>query len=391
MRRFKSLFDGLEEKIPKKIERKQYLLFLGGVILLSICYLCYEFWDDEPIRRARATPKEKIKLSSMKYGAKGEDRWLNRSEDELAGLKKSINVRIKQEEELQKRINELEGIITKVDEHKTSNISDDRFKALETEIASIKAAATKKSEVNSRGAKRIIAHKMGFKGSKPRAGSGYNTSGFLPIGSHAKAIVISGADASVGVYAQSDPDPVLFKITDFAQSAAHGKTKEVLKTDLRGCVVIGEAFGNLSSERVSVRLKHMTCNFLEGGNIAHQLDIKGFATGVGRSGLRGEVVSREGDLIIKSAVAGAISGIGGGISERYKNPTSILGTGDYPETKNILRSGIGGGVQSSTDKISDYMLKRAEQYQPVIMLPAGTEAELVFLEGVYLDGSGNKK
>ena len=39
------------------------------------------------------------------------------------------------------------------------------------------------------------------------------------------------------------------------------------------------------------------------------------------------------------------------------------------------------------DRLADYMIDRAEQYQPVISIPANIDVELVFIEGVALDGS----
>ena len=52
----------------------------------------------------------------------------------------------------------------------------------------------------------------------------------------------------------------------------------------------------------------------------------------------------------------------------------------------IGRAGLGAGASSAGQKVADYMIRRAEQYQPVIQLRAGTRVTLVFLEGARLDG-----
>lgn len=57
-----------------------------------------------------------------------------------------------------------------------------------------------------------------------------------------------------------------------------------------------------------------------------------------------------------------------------------LGTGD------ILQGGIGEGVATSGDMVSKYLIERAEQYQPVIEMPTGIDVEIVFLEGVFIQG-----
>ena len=52
----------------------------------------------------------------------------------------------------------------------------------------------------------------------------------------------------------------------------------------------------------------------------------------------------------------------------------------------IGRAGIGAGAGTAGEQISDYLIRRAEQYQPVIQLAAGTPVTVVFLEGAWLDG-----
>ena len=52
----------------------------------------------------------------------------------------------------------------------------------------------------------------------------------------------------------------------------------------------------------------------------------------------------------------------------------------------IGRAGLGSGASSAGQKVADYMIRRAEQYQPVVQLQAGTKVTLVFLEGARIDG-----
>lgn len=44
----------------------------------------------------------------------------------------------------------------------------------------------------------------------------------------------------------------------------------------------------------------------------------------------------------------------------------------------IGQAGLGGGVSSAAKTLSDYYIKRAEQYHPVIPIGAGNEVTLVF-------------
>ena len=115
--------------------------------------------------------------------------------------------------------------------------------------------------------------------------------------------------------------------------------------------------------------------------------------------MRGTVVSREGDLITRSFLAGAIGGIGGAASQSLE-PTTIdittstdtaANTQTTQPLSDILKSGIGQGLDNAGSKVSDYLIERAEQYQPVVILQADTKVELVFIKGVDLQLGGTVK
>src|SRR5690606_15308442 len=80
---------------------------------------------------------------------------------------------------------------------------------------------------------------------------------YLPPNSYAPARVIVGVDASTGVASQTDPLPVVLRITGPARSVVSGN--RLLTTDLTGCLVNGAARGDLSAEKVYVKLARMTC------------------------------------------------------------------------------------------------------------------------------------
>ncbi|HBK1624449.1 TPA: conjugal transfer protein TraB, partial [Escherichia coli] len=58
--------------------------------------------------------------------------------------------------------------------------------------------------------------------------------------------------------------------------------------------------------------------------------------------------------------------------------TAAYGAGD------VLKMGIGGGASKAAQTLSDYYIKRAEQYHPVIPIGAGNEVTVVFQDGFQL-------
>jgi conjugal transfer pilus assembly protein TraB len=208
---------------------------------------------------------------------------------------------------------------------------------------------------------------------------------YLPPNSIAKARVIVGVDASAGVTSQSDPLPVVLRITGPARSVY--RDGKLLTTRVEGCLVNGAARGDLSSEKVYVKLQRMTCP-QDNGRFAVS-EVKGFVSFAGKTGVRGRVVSREGSLVTQAFGAGLLGGLGRAASA---NTDSILqGTNITVDGKRqqlgageILQGGLGSGVAQSADTVSKYLIERAEQYQPVIEMPTGIDVEIVFLEGVFI-------
>ena len=211
---------------------------------------------------------------------------------------------------------------------------------------------------------------------------------YLPPNSYAPARVIVGVDASAGVASQTDPLPVVLRITGPARSVM--QNGKVLTTRIQGCVVNGAARGDLSSEKVYVKLARMTCD-QPGGRVAVS-EVKGFISFAGKSGVRGRVVSREGSLVSQALLAGIVGGFGRGFSANANSvfsgaTTNPNGSRSKLSAGDILGGGLGQGAADAADTVSKYLIERAEQYQPVVEMPTGIDVEIVFLDGVYVRNS----
>ncbi|AGH51827.1 MULTISPECIES: TraB/VirB10 family protein [Sphingomonadales] len=246
-----------------------------------------------------------------------------------------------------------------------------------------RAAAGGPSEV------KLVSFSSGETGNATRVAKGNTTYtdsvNYLPPNSFARAKVIVGVDASAGVNSQTDPLPVVLRVTGPARSVY--QNGRLLTTRIEGCLVNGAARGDLSSEKVYVKLQKMTCP-QPGGRYAVS-EVKGFLAFGGKTGVRGRVVSREGSLVTQAFIAGLAGGFGRGFSANANSVfqgTNITTNGQREKlsTGEILEGGFGEGMAQTGDMVSKYLIERAEQYQPVIEMPTGIDVEIVFLEGVYV-------
>ncbi|HMS20528.1 TraB/VirB10 family protein, partial [uncultured Sphingorhabdus sp.] len=221
----------------------------------------------------------------------------------------------------------------------------------------------------------------------PKGNTVYTDStNYLPPNSIASAKVIVGVDAAAGVQSQTDPLPVVLRITGPARSVY--ENGRLLTTNISGCLVNGAARGDLSSEKVYVKLQRMTCPQANGRFAV--ADVKGFIAFGGKTGVRGRVVSREGSLVGQALLAGIAEGFGKGFSANSQallsgTNISVDGERDKLNTKDILQGGFGNGVATGGEMVSKYLIERAEQYQPVIEMPTGIDVEIVFLDGVFIN------
>ena len=213
-------------------------------------------------------------------------------------------------------------------------------------------------------------------------------SSWLPAGAYAEAVVLAGVDASAGVASQGDPRPVLLRLTGRARSAAADGA--AMEADVAGCTLTGAAYGDLSSEKVYVRLRTMTCAGPDPGTVI-ETEVSGFVAGGGKAGVRGPVVSREGAFVEKAFLAGLVSGAGETAANVLQAPAGTAGAENAASLSDLGRAGLGAGAGSAGRRVADYLIRRAEQYQPVIQLQTGTRVTVVFIEGARLDGREDSK
>ena len=197
---------------------------------------------------------------------------------------------------------------------------------------------------------------------------------YIPSGSFAKSTLIEGADANASVTGNESTVPMQLRITGRVEMP-NSKTY-----DLTGCFVGLEAWGDVSSERAIVRTRNISC--IKGDKTIDQ-PINGHVSFMGKNGVKGEVVMRNGKILGWAWGAGFVDGIGQGM-ERASQPAVGLGATASVGAGDVLKMGVGGGASKAAQTLSEYYIKRAEQYHPVIPIGAGNEVTVVFQDGFQL-------
>lgn len=215
------------------------------------------------------------------------------------------------------------------------------------------------------------------------------TDNTVPAGAFAQALLLGGVDASTAIQASSDPRPILLRLTH------RGTLPRSFHSDLEGCHALAAAYGELSSERVFMRLEKMSCIERKTGEVL-EMPIQGYVAGEdGRAGLRGVVVDRAGLAIRNAMVGGFFSSVGKFLGQD-RSPLLFAPQQGFAQHQalsgtELLKQSAGNGVGGALDKYADFYIKRAEQMQPVIQVAAGRQVDIVFTQGFDFSDSALRK
>jgi conjugal transfer pilus assembly protein TraB len=206
---------------------------------------------------------------------------------------------------------------------------------------------------------------------------------YVPAGSFVKAVLLSGLDVSAGVTASQEPRPVLLRLMDKGSLPNH------LHSHLEDCRLIGAAVGDISSERAYIRLERLSCMH---GDAFSDFPVFGYVAGNdGKAGIRGRVVMKDAAIVSRAFFSGFFGGLSeGGANSVTDSSVSALGQVNSVSAGNVLKYSGYEGVSQAMDLYADYLIKRAELYQPVIEVSAGTPVDVVFHKGFYLEGLSEK-
>ena len=208
---------------------------------------------------------------------------------------------------------------------------------------------------------------------------------YVPTGSFFRVALLGGLDAPTGGQAQTNPHPVLMRAQDnaFLPNRYRFKVKE--------CFVLGASYGDISAERAYIRLESLSCVRNDGKAI--DVPVKGYVVGEdGKAGMRGRLVSKQGQVLANSLLAGIGAGIGQAFQQSATtistNPLGSVGTVDPSKQ---LQAGVGIGVGKALDRLSQYYITLAEKMFPIIEVDAGRTVDVVITKGFSLDADNAGK
>lgn len=203
---------------------------------------------------------------------------------------------------------------------------------------------------------------------------------YIPAGSIITGTLISGMDAPTGQNARAEPFPATLRV----------KHEAILpnrySADIRECFIIVGGYGDLSSERAYLRGETISCITNDGGVMESR--IASFTVGEdGKAGLRGRLVTKQGQVMAKAAAADVLKNFSAAfstISMPSFDRDSDTGALQQLINAQSMQSAGAGAAAGALDRIAEFYIEQANGMFPVIEIDAGREVEIIVSQGFSL-------
>lgn len=205
---------------------------------------------------------------------------------------------------------------------------------------------------------------------------------YLPLGSFFEVVLLNGMDAPTNAAAQKNPTPVLARV----------KSSAILPNrfnhNIIDCFVLVSGYGSLSSERALLRGEGISCVASDGKVFeSGKTEFDGYVVGEdGRAGLRGRLVSKQGQVIARSIAAGMLTG-----AAQMITPTATAGINinsgtsyNLPPAGSVAQSMVGQGLNNAAQAVSKFYLEVAREMTPVVEIDAGRKATFILQKGLEI-------
>jgi len=206
---------------------------------------------------------------------------------------------------------------------------------------------------------------------------------YIPAGSIITGTMVTGADFPTGKNSRDNPTPSLVRLSKTAILPNR------YTSDVRECFMLVSGHGDLATERALLRSEMLSCVRNDGSVI--ETKVNGYVSGEdGKAGIKGRLVSKTGQMIARTIVAGFLSGM----SEAFDyDPVQVLDTSSSSNhvryqsrwSVDAAKGGFAQGLHKSLDRVADFYMNLADQMTPVIEITAGRQIDLITINGTELN------
>lgn len=206
---------------------------------------------------------------------------------------------------------------------------------------------------------------------------------YVWAGTFVSGVMLTGVMGDAGVNGQKNTGTVLIRLDE------NGTMPNGKQSRLKDCFVLGSSYGDLSGDSVVIHTETLSCASNE-----LNFEIKVYGSVYDQDAMqdvRGTPILKTKPLLEYTAAAGLIAGLGDGLAN-YGSIQSINPDGSLSRISpsSIGRMGAGGAISNPANKVSDYIMKIADIYHPLVVARAGRRVSVMFIKGFWIDKTHQK-
>jgi len=201
---------------------------------------------------------------------------------------------------------------------------------------------------------------------------------YVWAGTFAEGVLLTGILGDAGINSSKNMGTAMIRLT------TGGIMPNEQHSYLEGCFALVSTFGDLSGSSVVLHLETLSCagkvvNF-EQRAYGSVFDLDAMQD------LRGTSILKTKPLLSYTAAAGVLAGIGDGLKS-YGSVQAVNSNGSYTTISPgaLAQSAAGGGISNPANRISDYVMKIADIYHPLVVARAGRRVSVLFTKGFWID------
>lgn len=206
---------------------------------------------------------------------------------------------------------------------------------------------------------------------------------YVWAGTFAEGVLLTGILGDAGINGSKNMGTAMIRLT------SRGIMPNDQQSNLEGCFALVSTYGDLSGSSVVLHLETLSC---AGHALNFEQQVYGSVFDLdAMQDLRGTAVLKTKPLLSYSAAAGLLAGIGDGL-KNYGSAQSINSNGSITtfSTSSIAQSAAGGALSNPANRISDYVMKIADIYHPLVVAKAGRRVSVLFTKGFWTDRAHQK-
>ncbi|BCA97267.1 hypothetical protein TUM19329_36280 (plasmid) [Legionella antarctica] len=203
---------------------------------------------------------------------------------------------------------------------------------------------------------------------------------YVWAGTFVEGVLLTGILGDAGINGSKNMGTALIRLT------SGGIMPNNQHSHLEDCMALVSTYGDLSGSSVVLNLQTLSC---AGKDINFEQKAYGSVFDLdAMQDLRGTSILKTKPLLGYSAAAGMLAGFGDGLKNLNTAQTFNPGAGTittYGQASTLAQSAAGGALSNPANRISDYVMRIADIYHPLVVARAGRKVSVMFTKGFWID------